>query len=41
MIRTGFVTNWVRSTDPKVVIKDAADRLGFDDDEKLDMDWDG
>lgn len=41
VIRTGFVTNWVRSTDPKVVVKDAADRLGFDDDEKLDMDWDG
>jgi hypothetical protein len=40
VIRTGFVTNWARSTDPKVVIQDAADRLGFDDDEKLDMDWD-
>lgn len=41
VIRTGFVTNWIRSTDPKIVVKDAADRLGFDDDEKLDMDWDG
>jgi hypothetical protein len=39
VIRTGYVTNWVRSTDPKVVIQDAADRLGFDDDEKIDMDW--
>lgn len=39
VIRTGYVTNWVRSTDPKVVIQDAADRLGFNDDEKIDMDW--
>jgi hypothetical protein len=39
VIRTGFVTNWVRSTDPKVVVQDAADRLGFDDEDKIDMDW--
>lgn len=41
VIRTGYVTNWSRSTDPKIVIQNAAEALGFDDDEKINMDWDG
>jgi hypothetical protein len=40
VIRTGWVTNWAKSTDPKVVVSEAADALGFDDDEKVNMDWD-
>lgn len=41
VIRTGWVTNWSKSTDPKVVVAAAADAVGFDDDEKINMDWDG
>lgn len=40
LLRTGFVTNRARSNDPKVVVQEAADTLGFDDDEKQNLDWD-
>lgn len=40
LLRTGFVTVRARSTDPSEVVREAAETLGFDDDEKVNLDWD-